>query len=147
MESSKVLGGVEECDSSESGWTMYIGSPDDDDDDDDDGHSDDRDYDDDGGGGSYHDMYANHEDDSDDSMASDASSCPSQRHGNVEASRGNIIAHFKHQEDVDDSKCGSDKKAKRRLEKQKAETRRKEEREDVKFMAKRVGTSAQSDTR
>ncbi|GFQ01392.1 hypothetical protein PHJA_002283100 [Phtheirospermum japonicum] len=71
MDSSKIL---EECSSSESGWTMYIASPDhehDDDDDDDDGGDDvsvhKRKKDD------FGDVY------SDDSMASDASSGPSDQ--------------------------------------------------------------------
>ncbi len=72
MDSSKLCGEAEECQSSESGWTTYIGSPihGDDDDDDDDGDSND-DYEDyaDGGDGK--------DDHSDDSMASDASSGPS----------------------------------------------------------------------
>ncbi|PON92683.1 hypothetical protein TorRG33x02_115430 [Trema orientale] len=87
MESSKVFGEAdEECQSSESGWTMYLDSPihgenddenqqsdcgdgdddssdDDDDDDDDDDEENDNDND-------------NDNDDSDDSMASDASSGP-----------------------------------------------------------------------
>ncbi|KAK7327694.1 hypothetical protein VNO77_21782 [Canavalia gladiata] len=66
-----MLGGAEECHSSESGWTMYIGSPiahedahcDYDDDDN-------LDYD-------YGDTHADPEAESDDSMASDASSGPS----------------------------------------------------------------------
>ncbi|KAF7806301.1 pheromone-processing carboxypeptidase KEX1 [Senna tora] len=65
MEQSQIIGGAEECHSSESGWTMYIGSPIDDDDD---GHSDDDDD----------NTQADPEDDhTDDSMASDASSGPS----------------------------------------------------------------------
>ncbi|TYI51947.1 hypothetical protein E1A91_D12G211400v1 [Gossypium mustelinum] len=39
MESSKIYGGIEECHSSESGWTMYIGSPIHGGDDSGDGHS------------------------------------------------------------------------------------------------------------
>ncbi|GLT76546.1 hypothetical protein SLA2020_481990 [Shorea laevis] len=82
MESSKMFGGAEECHSSESGWTMYIGSPIRDDDDDgsstyagDDGAGDD-------------DSDAN---DDDDSMASDASSGPSHE-----------MARLKHRDDDDD---------------------------------------------
>lgn len=91
MESSEIWGeDAEECHSSESGWTKYIDYPehqngvvvvDDDDvsvdhdgddggDDDDNEQEHDGDYDDDGGHGSH----AKHESDSDDSMASDASS-------------------------------------------------------------------------
>ncbi|KAF6177010.1 hypothetical protein GIB67_022900 [Kingdonia uniflora] len=81
MESSQILGGTEECCSSESGWTMYIASPMHDDDD----HSDadDNEEEDSGGGnGSVDDDQADGEgggDDTDDSMASDASSGPSNR--------------------------------------------------------------------
>ncbi|XP_021909350.1 nonsense-mediated mRNA decay protein 2-like [Carica papaya] len=82
MESASQIFG-EECRSSESGWTMYIGSPingdyhhDQEDDDDDDG-----DYEDDGdrhdGGEDDDDLGDREEADSDDSMASDASSGPS----------------------------------------------------------------------
>ncbi|KAL4326133.1 hypothetical protein GQ457_11G027700 [Hibiscus cannabinus] len=72
MESSEICGGNEECHSSESGWTMYIGSPLQ------------------GGGGTSEEEddggYADETDagkheavvDSDDSMASDASSGPSR---------------------------------------------------------------------
>ncbi|KAL5818109.1 hypothetical protein ACOSQ3_026487 [Xanthoceras sorbifolium] len=146
MESSKVFGGAEECQSSESGWTMYIGSPIHGDDDDD-GHSDDDDgdYDDD----IDHDTEANREVDSDDSMASDASSG---------------IAHYKNNEEEDgdiDGKCtttisGSDKKAKRQMGKQlqKRDQMMFKEKEDKKrevmFLAKRGGgstTPAQSDSK
>ncbi|XP_052176221.1 protein SOB FIVE-LIKE 4-like [Diospyros lotus] len=75
MESPHIFVDAEECQSSESGWTMYICSPshhsdDDDSDDDDDGEDD------------YYEK--NHggkpdQDDSDDSMASDASSGPSHQ--------------------------------------------------------------------
>jgi len=58
----------EECHSSESGWTMYIGSPMDDG-----GHSDDSDNDEEG----IETSPQNDDDESDDSMASDASSGPS----------------------------------------------------------------------
>ncbi|XP_054791267.1 protein SOB FIVE-LIKE 4-like isoform X2 [Prosopis cineraria] len=65
MEQSQSNGGAEECQSSESGWTMYIGSTIDDYEDDDDVDND-------------HTPQADVEDDeSDDSMASDASSGPS----------------------------------------------------------------------
>lgn len=102
--------------------------------------------------GSDHDdmKNANHEDDdSDDSMASDASSGPSHHH------YGAAEAHFKpiKEADEDDSgKCtaGSDKKAKRRMEKQKAEMRRKEQDKDhqeMVVMAQRVTNPAQSDSK
>ncbi|KAG4392501.1 hypothetical protein AAZX31_04G144300 [Glycine max] len=72
-----MLGVEEECHSNESGWTMYIGSPRDEDaqhcDDDDDNHSLEEDYYD------YEAAAAQHCDvESDDSMASDASSGPSK---------------------------------------------------------------------
>lgn len=72
MERSQIIGGTEECQSSESGWTMYIGSPIDDDDDDSDDDIGDNDDD--------NITQAEAEEDeseSDDSMASDASSGPS----------------------------------------------------------------------
>ncbi|KAL6994998.1 hypothetical protein U1Q18_005133, partial [Sarracenia purpurea var. burkii] len=76
MESSQIIGNAEECHSSESGWTMYIGSPirsyeHDEDDDDDNDNTDDNDDSD--------DYCVKPEDDSDDSMASDASSGRSHR--------------------------------------------------------------------
>lgn len=140
MDSSKVFGGAEECQSNESGWTMYIGdaaaaTTDDGDDD-----------------GSDHDgtMNANHEDDySDDSMASDASSGPSHHHyGTAEA----LSRPIKEADEDDNSKCtaGSDKKAKRIMEKQKAEMRRKEQEKDhqeMMLMSRRVITPAQSDSK
>ncbi|KAK7388817.1 hypothetical protein VNO78_23644 [Psophocarpus tetragonolobus] len=65
---------AEECHSSESGWTMYIGSPTDDG-----GHTDDEDH-------NHNEATQAHpqvhdHDESDDSMASDASSGPSHHHG------------------------------------------------------------------
>ncbi|KAL7110456.1 hypothetical protein ACP275_05G027600 [Erythranthe tilingii] len=81
MDASKINeGSSEECSSSESGWTMYIASPEnqsdhggDDDDDDVSGYEKCRRYEKDA---------ADHQDatDSDDSMASDASSGPSGMH-------------------------------------------------------------------
>ncbi|KAI3777494.1 hypothetical protein L1987_47294 [Smallanthus sonchifolius] len=71
--SSKIYGDrTEECQSSESGWTMYIGSSMDDDDDDGD-H-------DDGGGGKKKGALKDEDEDTDDSMTSDASSGPSHLH-------------------------------------------------------------------
>ncbi|KAL5974451.1 hypothetical protein ACLOJK_031116 [Asimina triloba] len=83
MEPSQLIGGTEECNSSESGWTMYIASPmhdvaltaadDEGDSDDGDGGEDsDRDSDDEGCGN-------DDDNDSDDSMASDASSGKNHR--------------------------------------------------------------------
>lgn len=67
--------GAEECHSSESGWTMYIGSPIDDA-----GHSSDND-DNNKKGTQAHPQDDDDDDESDDSMASDASSGPSHHHG------------------------------------------------------------------
>ncbi|KAF3437964.1 hypothetical protein FNV43_RR20720 [Rhamnella rubrinervis] len=138
MESSKIFGGgdEEECQSSESGWTMYIGSPihgddyADHDDDDDDGTDDDDDDDSD----------ANHDDESDDddSMASDASSGPNnlgRTHGN-ESETGHGFGVPKHDhEDEEDHGDGKhscfDSKAKEPVTK----LRRKEEKkEEMVFM-------------
>lgn len=66
MESSKIFGGdAEECESSESGWTMYIGSPIGGDD----GENDE---------GTHDDAHNLEDESDDDSMASDASSRPFQ---------------------------------------------------------------------
>ncbi|KAJ1388533.1 hypothetical protein SESBI_39028 [Sesbania bispinosa] len=94
MEPSQMFGGVEECESSsESGWTMYIGSPmDDDDDGDSTDHN--RDIDDEG---TTH--QADPEDDeSDDSMASDASSGPS--HVTTPWGNGKGMADFKEEQQI-----------------------------------------------
>ncbi|CAI9785324.1 unnamed protein product [Fraxinus pennsylvanica] len=77
MDSSKIIEGNEECSSNESGWTMYIASPIDeynlDDDDEDDGGSIDKQED------GFHAKDDAGDTDSDDSMASDASSGPSRQ--------------------------------------------------------------------
>ncbi|XP_004508641.1 uncharacterized protein [Cicer arietinum] len=75
---SKNFGIEEECQSSESGWTMYIGSPieDDDNDDDDEDDGDIDNMDDEEGTHEAHDDLES----DDDSMASDASSGPSHQH-------------------------------------------------------------------
>ncbi|KAI4346266.1 hypothetical protein L6164_013332 [Bauhinia variegata] len=90
MESSQIFGAAEECQSNDSGWTMYIGSSTDDDDD-----------------GYTHE--ANPEDGSDDSMASDASSGPSQHRnnpwGNSEGGHGHGLPDFQQtvqEEEFDD---------------------------------------------
>ncbi|PSR96579.1 Sarcoplasmic reticulum histidine-rich calcium-binding protein-like [Actinidia chinensis var. chinensis] len=71
MENSNVTGEAEECHScTESGWTMYIGSPIHDDD-----HSD-HDDDEEEKHGVEHEAATAADDDTDDSMASDASSGP-----------------------------------------------------------------------
>ena len=132
MDSSQMFGGTEECQSSESGWTMYIGSPiyggDDDDDDGDEGHSDDRsdDDDDDGDDGKTD---ADQDDDSDDSMASDASSRPS--HAYESASK------------KEEKYCFDKKANKQQQEKQKAQ-KMKEEKDQKMFRAKKAEAPSQS---
>ncbi|XP_050238790.1 protein SOB FIVE-LIKE 1 [Mercurialis annua] len=78
MESSQFFGASaeeeDECHSTESGWTMYLGSSIHGDDDDDQ-HS----YSNGGNGGRNGKYYCQEDDDSDDSMASDASSGPSHQ--------------------------------------------------------------------
>ncbi|RDX74743.1 hypothetical protein CR513_45473, partial [Mucuna pruriens] len=89
--------GAEECHSSESGWTMYIGSPMDDG-----GHSDDND-DNNGHEGTRVHRPQDDDDESDDSMASDASSGPSH-HGFADFRRAA-------EEEYDENKYCVDKKA------------------------------------
>lgn len=73
MDSSKILPGSEECSSSESGWTTYIASPDLEHD-----QAENEDEDEDGSIG-HQVLKKQEEADSDDSMASDASSGPSDQ--------------------------------------------------------------------
>ncbi|XP_004488392.1 protein SOB FIVE-LIKE 3-like isoform X1 [Cicer arietinum] len=92
-----LLGGAEECHSSESGWTMYIGSP---------IHHEDGNYEDEGNNNNKVEFYqrmtqtqVDVEVESDDSMASDASSRPSH-YINVVNSLGSCeggygLRHFK----------------------------------------------------
>ncbi|PPD84856.1 hypothetical protein GOBAR_DD18216 [Gossypium barbadense] len=93
MESSKIYGGIEECHSSESGWTMYIGSPIHGGDDSGDGHSEKADDE-----GVYGvDNHADEQADSDDSMASDASSASLQgkhhyRGGSIKEGGGDTLS-------------------------------------------------------
>ncbi|KAL9314262.1 hypothetical protein ACSQ67_019714 [Phaseolus vulgaris] len=100
-----MLGGEEECHSNESGWTMYIGSPRDEeahyDDNEEKGYS--LDYD-------YEDAEADPDVESDDSMASDASSGPSQ-YGVINPLGGGYdgITHIQQKEEVKE-KCCSDQK-------------------------------------
>ncbi|XVE54625.1 hypothetical protein DITRI_Ditri03aG0097100 [Diplodiscus trichospermus] len=148
MEPSKIFGGNEECHSSESGWTMYIGSPiqGGDDNDDENGRSEAYTaY----NGGRPDETDANHEADSDDSMASDASSGPShqgvQFYGNMEGGRG--TSYFKHDEDEEEGDCCLDKKAKKSAEKQKIGMKKKEdkeEKEQMTIMAKGATTASRS---
>lgn len=77
MDSSKILPGSEECSSSESGWTTYIASPDLEHDE---AENEDDDDEDDEDGSIGHQVFKKQEEaDSDDSMASDASSGPSDQ--------------------------------------------------------------------
>ncbi|XVF49829.1 hypothetical protein PTKIN_Ptkin04bG0047500 [Pterospermum kingtungense] len=118
MEPSKIFGGSEEyCHSSESGWTMYIGSLIQGDDsgtseaDNAYAHADDA-Y------AHADETYANHGADSDDSLASDASSGPTHQvqfhNGNMEGGHGTF--NSKHEEEAD---CYLDKKAKKPMKKKK----------------------------
>ncbi|XP_035541694.1 rRNA biogenesis protein rrp36-like [Juglans regia] len=142
MESSQMFGGTEECHSSESGWTMYIGSPiyGDDDDDSDNGTHDDEDHDgDDGDDDDDDDDDGNQDDDSDDSMASDASSGPSHS-----------LAVFKHEEEENGNRHRLEKKSDKQKHKAKVQIRAQtinEEKEDqTVFMARKANNiaSAQS---
>lgn len=122
MESSKVPGDSEECCSSESGWTTYIGSPVDDNNDDDDDHSTDKTVD--------KDEKDEDEDGSDDSMASDASSGPSHRGLPYGSSKGSRVSgNSKHSESQDQSKFPSGKKQYKQVEKKVNEKRIKGEKE------------------
>lgn len=149
MDSSQLFGGTEECNSSESGWTMYIGSPtpsysagddphsdggeNDDDDDDDDG---DDDYD------------ASHGDDSDDSMASDASSGPSQRERLCgKGGYNHRMNCFEYSKNEDDDKYSMHKKADSRAEKQRAEQKRNGEKAESMFVARKANTHVGSNSK
>lgn len=119
MESSKVPGDSEECCSSESGWTMYIGSPVDDDSDDDDNnddHSTDK---------TVHNNNKDGDDGgSDDSMASDASSGPSHRELPYLSNKGSrLLGDSKHSVSEDQSKYSSSKKPNKKVEKKRNEKR------------------------
>ncbi|XP_072980354.1 uncharacterized protein [Typha angustifolia] len=105
MDSSQLIGDAEECNSSESGWTMYLASPmhdDGDDGDDGDGEVEGHGYD--GSskrsntsGGSNGDD-GDDDDDDDDSLASDASTGPAQEkysHRRFGGSKA-MDDHFKH---------------------------------------------------
>ncbi|XVF08866.1 hypothetical protein REPUB_Repub07fG0041100 [Reevesia pubescens] len=152
MEPSKIFGGNEECHSCESGWTMYIGSPiQGGDDDDDDGNSEADDaYVADNNGGFADETDANHEADSDDSMASDASSGPShqglQFYGNIDGVHGHGTSHFKHDEDdKEEADCYLDNKAKKSsMEKQKVGMKKKEEKEQMTLKEKGASTQSRS---
>ncbi|KAF1888679.1 hypothetical protein Lal_00036720 [Lupinus albus] len=108
MDSYKQIWGVEGCSSSESGWTMYIGSPMQDDDA---GCS--NEYD------EFCEIYGENSrkkqgikvdaEESDDSMASDASSGPIQYRNRIESNR-DIVVSKKDKQDHG-SKCSSRKNA------------------------------------
>ncbi|KAI4344018.1 hypothetical protein L6164_011295 [Bauhinia variegata] len=117
MESSQIFGAAEECHSNDSGWTMYIGSSIDDD-------------------GYTHE--ANPEDDSDDSMASDASSGPSlQRNnpwGNCEGGHGHGLPDFQQaaaQEEKEDEFDDDDKYSLANKSKEKKIAEKKVEKKEV----------------
>ncbi|TKY73261.1 hypothetical protein E2542_SST02013 [Spatholobus suberectus] len=96
-----MLGSEEECHSNESGWTMYIGSPRDEDahcDDDENDYS--LDYD-------YEGAPADPDVESDDSMASDASSGPS--HYGIVNPLGSGYDGFTHFQQKEQVECGKDK--------------------------------------
>ncbi|KAB1212798.1 hypothetical protein CJ030_MR5G011898 [Morella rubra] len=152
MESSQMLGGTEECHSSESGWTMYIGSPTYDDDDSDenrhsaadgnDAGSDDDDDDDDDKN------EANRDEDSDDSMASDASSGPShQGHPCGSGKYGHGPADFGYDGEENDNKYrlgGKANKQQKDKENQRAPQRIKKEKEEKVFEADKTTAPGQS---
>lgn len=91
---SYLIGGAEECNSCESGWTMYIASPMDADDAGDDSGADDHDS-----GNDVDGRGAAAADDSDDSMASDASSGPSHREQLCVV--GDEIDHSENEDEID----------------------------------------------
>ncbi|OMO60893.1 hypothetical protein CCACVL1_23825 [Corchorus capsularis] len=143
MESSKIFGGNEECHSSESGWTMYIGSPiQGGDDDGDHGDSEEAAAVLNANNGGRANETADH--DSDDSMASDASSGPSH-YGNMVLGlrHGHGTSCFKHEdEDEEGNSKFLDKKAtKKSMEKQNFGMKKKGETEEMTFKAKGATTT------
>lgn len=127
MDSFKPIWGAEGCSSSESGWTMYIASPMQEDDA---GCSNEND-------GYHHDMYDENrrknkqggtkvdEEESDDSMASDASSGPihySYAHG--QSGQGTTAASKKDKQDHHGTKNSSKKNANKQ-EKKRVDSRSK----------------------
>ncbi|KAK8695007.1 hypothetical protein V6N13_072549 [Hibiscus sabdariffa] len=115
MEPSEILGGAEECHSSESGWTMYIGDTADDD--------------------------ATLASETDDSMASDASSGPTHQGPQLEG-------RFRSKHGEDGRHCYSDKKARKSsVGKQKLEMKMKqdkEEKQEMSFKTKESSTRSPS---
>ncbi|KAK7340740.1 hypothetical protein VNO77_21451 [Canavalia gladiata] len=122
MDSFKQIWGAEGCSSSESGWTMYIASPMQEDDA---GCSNEND--------GYHNMYGENrrkkqgvkadEEESDDSMASDASSGPVQYHHTYAHTQSTHHGSKKDKQDHG-SKCSSKKNANKQ-EKKSVDTRSK----------------------
>nr|XP_043608691.1 protein SOB FIVE-LIKE 1-like [Erigeron canadensis]XP_043608692.1 protein SOB FIVE-LIKE 1-like [Erigeron canadensis]XP_043608693.1 protein SOB FIVE-LIKE 1-like [Erigeron canadensis] len=103
MSSSKIYG--DECESSESGWTMYIVSSIDDD-------SRNKNYDDRSSSGQRNPVVINDEDvDTDDSMASDASSGPGQQIVKTEQRNYNI-SNKKYKKSLGKKKGGHEEKQK-----------------------------------
>ncbi|KAL5723396.1 hypothetical protein ACHQM5_006802 [Ranunculus cassubicifolius] len=127
MESSQLYGGSKKYSSSESGWTSYILSR---------TQSEDKREDDDHGYVKYKGY-----DDSDDSLASDASSGPSH----LEQAHGENI-HFKHEENESTSKYRSVKKA-HKQEKKKDELRSKKVGDDDDYKGLSVPSPVQSGTK
>lgn len=138
MESSQNFGGTEDCHSSESGWTMYIGSPMLDDDDDDDGGDDSDEHSD--------DADDNTDASTDDSMASDASSGPSQReHHCWDDECGRSMIQYKHDDDEDGCKCSTHHEVEN-LVKNETHERRREKKEAPVPMAQRTTATTTSTT-
>ncbi|XP_022135292.1 uncharacterized protein LOC111007289 isoform X2 [Momordica charantia] len=135
----------EECHSSESGWTMYIGSPaggSSDADADaapsgDDGEDEDEDE----------DCYGNNQDESDDSMASDASSGPSHQVGHPFGGNGRVKNPNPHglKQQSEVKFCFETKTKKPLMEKQRAE--RKEVKEKLVLVGQKPKTSVQSSSK
>ncbi|XAR51257.1 hypothetical protein NMG60_11005828 [Bertholletia excelsa] len=133
METSHFLGYSEECHSSESGWTMYIVSP---------VHSDINEGDEDG----ENDYYTVEPgDDSDDSMASDASSGQIHRGNLWENGKGSspAMTEYERQEVQSDRKKGSEKTTKLQVEKNRYKAKKKEKKEPV-FSAKEANVGIES---
>ncbi|KAF7803135.1 small heat shock protein hspM [Senna tora] len=116
MESFKQILGAEGCSSSESGWTKYISSPTQEDDDDAEYRKENGEFD-----GIYGGIRRQKrggrvdEEESDDSMASDASSAPFHYHGTAVSKKDRKDGA---------TKCSSRKNA-NKLEKKRVDTRRK----------------------
>ncbi|KAJ0094208.1 hypothetical protein Patl1_16591 [Pistacia atlantica] len=138
MEPSKIVGCKEEHSSSVSGWTMYIGSP---------VHETDRDDDDEHDHSYYHEghnykdklCYENDDanDNSDDSMASDASSGPSHHELSWGSKRSPFDKHAP-------GKLSAKEKLHHKEKVKKDESRIKVERDESVLKAKAASTQARS---